>query len=494
MPARRGEPLNISASVWNRLERSVPPPGGNEQLSSPEKGPAWRNIVYVRNSTGGNRDRGDVAGYVTPYFIVQNKNDSQPFLNPILTAIPPVWPDHNERFCVFIEPVVAGEVGRAVIDGIAWAKISKGPDDNATGGFAKVDSGAFHLLRNPCLGVTLIGEPSAKVGEVLGFGMVHLGRGEVGYPANEIEVQIETTIKSTDTTSTGEYIRSRSTYPFVDEPEGINETTGEVEFQNPFKLDAMCGAKVTLQRKMIEGCNETLEWVLIHSDKKKARWIKFTFTPGVLDSVVITDYYEGDDPTPCGTIDVVWPLGDPCEECPVIAFYDPNTDKYVAVDTEASVLGIPQTVNIIEAIAFDGCSINYIKTGASVFCKGDPDLLTTSPALMTTTVLANVVLRQPVEECPNVCRYEWSVDAWFLVESCGSGSGCACTADAPTDAPGPGDPTVIEFPCTRDDGLTTGPGGLDFYYKSIDVCNYVDASGIYTIPINECPPEGYPYP
>lgn len=494
MPVKAGDPLSISAAMWNRLERLVPVPGGNKRIDVDLESLNWRNIIPVRNSTGGNRDRGDVAAYAEPVFVVADKDDSRPFLNPILEAISPVWPRDKEQFLVFIEPVRSGEIGRAVIDGIAWAKISLGGVGSLTGAFARIQTDEFELLRNPCYGVVIMGDPSPPTADGSGFGLVHLGRGEVGYKTIEIDVQLSSTLKSSDVTGTGEYIRPRSPFPFILAPEGItfndaDPPVGTVTFENPYKHDAMCNAIVTLKRRLVEGCvgDESHEWVVVETDKKKARWIKFNFDPGTPEAAVIVDaFWEGENPTPCESVDVQWPLGQPCKESAVIAFYDPNTDKYQAVDTPASTLGVAESIDVMQSLAFDGCTINYIKSPAKVFCTGDPGLINTEPLLVSTSVLSNVILRPSVAECANVCRYEWNGSTWMLTEKCASGSGCTC-ASRELEPPVGEDPLFQEFPCDRDDGLTPGPGGLDFYSKFINVCSFSDVSGVYTIPIIPCP-------
>lgn len=120
---RAGDPLRISAGDWNamidvvRAYRTQQATGGG---GPPRPGPN-SGIIAVRNDSGAPLDRFGVLGIagslITP-------DDSLPDFA-ARVALRGVLPteEHVGRFAVFIEPVDAGTIGRAVLDGLVQVRV-----------------------------------------------------------------------------------------------------------------------------------------------------------------------------------------------------------------------------------------------------------------------------------------------------------------------------------------------------------------------------------
>lgn len=356
-------------------------------------------------------------------------------------------------------------------------------------------------------------------------------------PAWEVTATLKNVLKYSDATGVADLVAIRSNFPHIGPPPGVN-SDGEITFHNTWQLDGLCDSKVVLQH--IEGkcksapCDATCtvnyttgggwtydtgntcptgcdcpplptdspseattrvlpcipqdatsRWEIRQIENRRARWIEFRFLVATPSDITILSFWDGEDPEACDQdIDVDYPLGQPCVDSDVVASYDPKTYRYKAVSSPSAMQGPPETINIVTAIAFDGCGINYIRQSARVFCAGDPALLNTAPTLESVEVLNSVSLLAPIAECANVCRYEWDGTAWVQTQTCESGSGCTC-ASRTLDPPVGADPTVLEFPCDRDDGLTPRAGSLAFGSTNILVCGSTSGSG-YSIPLTVC--------
>jgi len=359
-------------------------------------------------------------------------------------------------------------------------------------------------------------------------------------PAWEVTATLKNVLKYSDETGVADLVSIRSNYPHIGPPPLVNED-GEITFFNPWQLDGLCDSKVVLQ--FIDGkcksapCDAVCQvnyttgggwtyaaeyacppgcdcpplptdnpgeattrilpcipqdtdsrWEIRQVENRRARWIKFRFLKDTPSDITVDDYWDGEDPEACNQdIDVDYPLGTPCVDSDVVACYDPKTYRYKAISSPSAMLGEPEDMTVVQALAYDGCGINYIKQPIKAFpCGSEPDLIETDPALITVDVITGVELLAPIAECENVCRYEWDGDTWFLTQTCSSGSGCTCESRI-LEPPGEGDPTVLEFPCDRDDGLTPRPGSLNFTRSQIEVC-VANPSYPYSLPLRSCPP------
>jgi hypothetical protein len=301
--------------------------------------------------------------------------------------------------------------------------------------------------------------------------------------AYEIQAELQDPLLATDSTGTADYLSVRSPHPFIAKPPEVADD--EIEFDNPWQLDAICGSKVVLQR-IVEDCETTPRWQVRQVEKFKARWIKFQFSADDPTDVTVDAFWEGEDPESCGaTVTVEYPLGQPCVDSDVIAFYDPFTDTYQAITSPSAMLGDAEEMEIVQALSFDGCSINYTKQQAKVFpCGSEPSLITISPEFTTVDVLTGVSFETSQVSCDANCSYSWNgtTEEWELVTPCPEGCSCGGAPELP-----PGEwndfATSYEAPCTR--SVITG---LSFAKAVVDVCAFMTTSPTI-IPITDCPPE-----
>jgi hypothetical protein len=143
---RPGEPLAIPAAAYNAFvdaaRESQARRLGQEQGS--QQASRQTGIVFVRNDSGEDRERFDILGIETPIFTPTDDEDA--FKNQVaLKGIIPTAVDHTGKFVILLEPIAAGEVGRACIAGVcpAWLYIA---DEGHT--FADVYDGDATMLRS----------------------------------------------------------------------------------------------------------------------------------------------------------------------------------------------------------------------------------------------------------------------------------------------------------------------------------------------------------
>lgn len=118
-------------------------------------------IIWVKNSstvdvdevpTPQDCDRFDVLGIDGPLFGPDEAPDE--FKNRVvLDCVTPVDPDHLHKFVILAEPIVAGGIGRAYIDGVCPARVSIG---NAAHKYADIDDGETDQLASAAGGAAQI--------------------------------------------------------------------------------------------------------------------------------------------------------------------------------------------------------------------------------------------------------------------------------------------------------------------------------------------------
>lgn len=323
----------------------------------------------------------------------------------------------------------------------------------------------------------------------------------------EVEATLDESLTGLDGTGSAEFVKVRSTYPHVLEPPGIDESR-KIQFHNPWRVDGVCGSPVILQlvtdacRPPVDGNGEEItscgyssdpqpRWEIREAARRKARFILFEYTGG---TPTILDFWHGEDPESCGDpVNVVYPLGEPCEPCNVFASYDPHSDVYLAHATRSAMLGDPTAMDVVNAVAYDdtGCAINYVRQQIQAFpCGSEPELGTTEPELAELNVVTNAYLVPPVPACEGYATYTWNTTtlAWELTTPCASG----CESTAPVSPPDdPGSPATVQSPCTNPENNPAAPGYLAFTRASILVCGYTAISPA-TIQLAECEPDpGY---
>jgi hypothetical protein len=278
--------------------------------------------------------------------------------------------------------------------------------------------------------------------------------------------------------------------PTVDVPCVSYSDKIEIEFTNPEKFDAMCDSYVYLRRINNADWGNTIEsapntgsatnyrWEVSGVTKRKARIVSFIF---VKDSPPegVNDFWNGFDPFECDDEFIVeYPLGEPCNGSLVLADYDPNTDHYIARDTQASMLGDPVTDSFVSTIANDDCGIKMSRVQVIAFypknyygdCERNVTVTPVQLGVETPVVVTlssescgnisyayqNIrafVCGNPVEfndfdinfdgvefvtaasfgppSCSSEAIYEWDGDNWSVITPCENG----CESEAPTDPP-----------------------------------------------------------
>lgn len=128
---RTGDPLAIPAATFNTFIDAAQDYQDRQHDSkqNPLRNHRQNNIVSVRNDSLGDRNRFEVLGI---YGVVISPTDNldefsnRVVLKGIRPQIPPVGgslSDSYGRFVILLEPVKAGEIGRAVIDGICNIRV-----------------------------------------------------------------------------------------------------------------------------------------------------------------------------------------------------------------------------------------------------------------------------------------------------------------------------------------------------------------------------------
>jgi len=234
----------------------------------------------------------------------------------------------------------------------------------------------------------------------------------------------------------------------------------------------------------------------IVGDHCKARWIQFAYEAGGSNNTVtVDDFWDGPDPTSCGTVNVEYPLGEPCNDCDVIAFYDANSDTYQAIATPAAMMGDTSSITVLkggqttadppeEKFAFTGCALGYTTQAIkAVVCDGVAESSeTTEIGTIPVSIVQDVYLGStgiiirhnvayvcgfasaheseipvypcpvdPAPDCSGTTNWVWSYDdqAWKNPSPCPSG----CVSDPPAlpsavNRADPGyDGTVDSQPC-----------------------------------------------
>ena len=117
---KSGDPLAIPAATFNSFVDAAKDFQARQlaqQQGSQPTQKAGTSVIFVRNDSGEDRERFDILGIETPIFTPTDDEDA--FKNQVAVAgIVPTAADHAGKFVILLEPVAAGEVGRACISGV----------------------------------------------------------------------------------------------------------------------------------------------------------------------------------------------------------------------------------------------------------------------------------------------------------------------------------------------------------------------------------------
>ena len=168
----RGERLQITAGVWNRLIDLVRPSelaadGGASDLVSRQTG-----IVKVRNSSGSDQPRYAVLGITGPIITAAANLDE--FKRQVtLDGVTPLASTHKGKFCVLLEPLQSGAIGKGQVAGAVQAQLT-----GADVGFAEIADGVATSLQADAAGSARV--LWAEAGSGTRQALVLLGSGAAG--------------------------------------------------------------------------------------------------------------------------------------------------------------------------------------------------------------------------------------------------------------------------------------------------------------------------
>lgn len=137
-----GDPLVIPAATFNTFIDSARDFLSRQHQQAQAGTPSGKHncIVLVRNDSGADRERFDVLGISGPVF--DPGSDAEAFKNyPAMTGVTPAEDDHQGKFVILLEPVLAGKLVRAVAAGVVPARVDV-PDEDYPYRLADITDGS----------------------------------------------------------------------------------------------------------------------------------------------------------------------------------------------------------------------------------------------------------------------------------------------------------------------------------------------------------------
>jgi hypothetical protein len=178
-----GQPLRLSASGHNQLLALVDAwTKGELGRGGRAPQPPRAGTVLVRNDTGADRDLFEIVALSEPIFGPDDNLSEFQFRFAFKGVVPDL--DHFGCFAVLQEPVAAGKIGRAMVEGLTPVQIrtEAGEEQIAFAGICGVPGGECQFLRSSWRGDAQILYRKSGVG--LQWGIVRLGaRPSLGFGA-----------------------------------------------------------------------------------------------------------------------------------------------------------------------------------------------------------------------------------------------------------------------------------------------------------------------
>jgi hypothetical protein len=162
---QRGDPLRIPANDWNAIvdatrayyEKQLGGTGRSATAGTKQAG-----IVLVHNDSGADASRFDVLGIDSP--VISPTDNLEEFSREVaLACVAPTAADHAGAFVVLQEPIAAGKLGRAVIDGVTPARVNVSDEKHR---FAAIEDGSSTSLVSRAVGPVSILWSETGTGEV----------------------------------------------------------------------------------------------------------------------------------------------------------------------------------------------------------------------------------------------------------------------------------------------------------------------------------------
>jgi hypothetical protein len=149
-----GQVIDFRTVTWNAmLEAALAQKGRQHDRRVPER-PSFRqaDIIHVKNESDRDVSRGHVLGLDRPIFLPSDSEDA--FLREVTFRGVVPAAEHRGRFCVALDPMAAGRIGRAYVSGVCPARVeAQGPYDqfadiipDETEALGSGDSGAAQIL------------------------------------------------------------------------------------------------------------------------------------------------------------------------------------------------------------------------------------------------------------------------------------------------------------------------------------------------------------
>ncbi len=146
---RSGDPLTIPAATFNAFVDTALEHQRRQHSATKERERTARpaGLVPVRNESGGDRGRFDVLGITGPVLTPTENLDA--FKNRVVLHGGVPQASNAGRFVVLAEPIAAGAIGRAFVDGVCPVRVEM---DDESHGFADVAAGETDTLRSAASG------------------------------------------------------------------------------------------------------------------------------------------------------------------------------------------------------------------------------------------------------------------------------------------------------------------------------------------------------
>jgi hypothetical protein len=162
-----GQVIDFRTVTWNAMiEAALAQKARQHDRRVPER-PSFRqaDIIRVKNESDHDLSRGHVLGLEEPIFTPTDSEDA--FLREVTfgAGVPDV-DDHRGRFCVALDPIGAGRIGRAYVAGVCPVRILVTDEEHA---FADVDDGRTDRLISGEGGGAQILWRDGQDGEVYGY-------------------------------------------------------------------------------------------------------------------------------------------------------------------------------------------------------------------------------------------------------------------------------------------------------------------------------------
>ncbi len=126
--ATGGDALEISAASWNACldAAEAHKRGPARPVAAGPKQFRQADVVLVQNASGGDAQRFGVLGIDGVVFPPDLTGVQQTFQNTVaLRGVNPTLAAHRGRFCVLVEPIASGKIGRAWVSGVCAAKVDR---------------------------------------------------------------------------------------------------------------------------------------------------------------------------------------------------------------------------------------------------------------------------------------------------------------------------------------------------------------------------------